>query len=595
MSFFREYLTCDWQRDGEDVMDVLNSEVAWILREIADMLEFKGENEFKVLAYRKAARSIAGLSESVTVLYREGRLSEIPGIGRNISAKIGEIIENGDCRLHRELIREIPPGIMDLFTLPGIGPKKARFFYEHLKVSTVAELEEAARQGRVRQLPGMGVRREVELLRSIEAGKRWAGRYLLSVARELAGEMLEFLKGLPEVKRAAVAGEVRRWQETVSQVELVVSSDSPLEVVNAITGHPKVRKVLSRHRDHVKVTTWPGEIPVELRVVAEEEFWPVLVWRTGSEEHYCGLREAAYRARLQLDHRGLYTAGEERDIVPVTSEEEIYHRIGLPWIAPELREGRGEIEAARSGRLQRLVKIEDIKGDLHLHSNWSDGVSSILELVDRAREKGYRYLAVTDHSRSLRVARGLSEEKLMEQHRVISELNKDLKDFRILTGVEVEILADGSLDYSDEILKEIDLVVASVHSAFKQDQETMTERILTALANEHVDVIGHPTGRLLGYREPYELDVERLIEAAARYNKILEINASPDRLDLNDRHAALAKEYGVKVAISTDAHDSGRMDEMMYGVMVARRAWLEAGDVVNALELPELLRLLGRG
>lgn len=559
-----------------------NNEVAWIFYELADLLEFKGEDFFKVRAYRNAARVLAALEEPLEEIRRDGRLGKIPGIGKNIAAKVEEILLTGGLKKHRELLQEIPPGLMDIASLPGIGPKRARLIWDGLKVSSLEELYEAAGAGRLRKLPGMGAKSESDIIRNIDMQRSRTGRVLLSTARELAAELSAFLRSMPGVDRVEVGGSVRRWRETVRDIDLVASAQQPDDVLNALAGHPRVMEVLERKENFIRVLSrW--NIPVDLAVVPAEDFWLMLLKATGSSGHYRRLGELAAGGGQAL---GGPTGGAPQ------SEEEIYRWLGLPFIPPELREDRGEIEAAKSGRLPRLIESGDIKGDLHLHTSWSDGQHTPEEMAARAREKGYSYIAVTDHSQSLKIAHGLSLERFLEQLREIREFNNKLTGFRVLTGIEVDILPRGGLDCPDSILKEVDIVVASIHSAFKQNRETITARFLSAVENKHVDIIGHLTGRLIGQREGYALDVERVLEAAAKHGTILEINSSPDRLDLNDTLARRAREAGVKLAINTDAHDRRRMDEMIYGVAVARRAWLEAPDVVSTMPVDDLLEFL---
>lgn len=569
-----------------------NMEVAWVLREIADLLELKGEDVFKVRAYRRAARAVAGLAEPVGDLLRSDRLKEVKGLGKNIIAKIGELLLTGKCSKHDELRQEVPPGLLEIMALPGLGPRRARFFYEHLNITSLDELEEAANRRKIRELPGMGAKREQEILRGIQTVRSSSGRVMLGVARELAGELVAFLTALPGVEAVKIVGKIRRWQEEVDEIDLVACASEAHPVMATLINHPRVKEPLIQEFDRVRVMTWWG-IPVDLVVASREEFYPTLLWGTGSRDHYRRLQMLAWQKGLKLDRHGLYKRGERQALL-VESEQDIYRHLGMPHIPPEMRENNGEVGAALHGEMPHLLDISQIKGDLHVHSDWSDGSNSIEELARRAKQKGYSYVAITDHSRSLKVAKGLSLERLLEQHRYIQELNEQMDDFRILTGIEVDILSRGDLDYPDEVLSRVDVVIASVHSAFRQDTDTMTARILAAIENEHVDIIGHLTGRLLGQRDSYALDVEKILEAAGRHGKILEINSSPDRLDLNEYHTRMARDCGVKLAINTDAHDLRRLEEMVYGVALARRAWLEPGDVVNTLDLPDLLNLLGR-
>jgi DNA polymerase (family 10) len=562
-----------------------NVEVAWIFRELADLLELKGEDFFKIRAYRNAARILNGLDKPLVEIWQEGGLAKIPGIGKNIAAKINELLSTGSMKKHEELLQEFPPGLLEIMSLPGIGPKKAALLRERLGVTGLGELARAARENRVRTLPDMGSKTESEIIRNIEMRENQGGRVLLASARELASEICGYLKGIPGVKRVETGGSLRRWRETVGDIDLVAAGDDPPLILEGAACYPRFRQMLESSPGRAKFLTDWG-IVVDLEVVPEEVFYLTLFKNTGSKAHYRRLQQLFTERGLALEEAGITGGGA------IIREQDIYAALGLPWIPPELREDRGEVEAALGNCLPSLLETDDLKGDLHIHTNWSDGINSMEQMVQRARAKGYQYIAVTDHSRSLKIARGLSLEKLREQHEKIRKMNDNLTDFRILTGIEVDILPGGGLDCPDEILEKIDVVVASVHSAFKQDRETMTRRILSAVENKNVDIIGHLTGRLILQREGYNLDFERVLEAAAGCGTILEINASPDRLDLNDLNARKAKEKGIKIAINTDAHDLKRMDEMPYGVSVARRAWLGPGDVINTMPVEELMKFL---
>ncbi|TYO94559.1 DNA polymerase/3'-5' exonuclease PolX [Desulfallas thermosapovorans] len=570
-----------------------NAEIAWALYQIADLLDFKGEEFFKTRAYRRAARAIIGLDRPVADLYASGELKNVPNLGKNIIAKIGEMLSTGECSLHRELKQQIPVTVLDLMALPGLGPKRAKMLYEQLGVTSIDELEQAARGRKVRGLPGMGVKTEINIIHHIGLLKKKAHSLPLGAARELAAQLGEYLEQLAAVRKSTVAGDIRRWAEVVYSVDFIVLADHMEEagdIIESFITHPVLGEVLWREPDRVRTTSRWG-VPVELVVVTRERYWPALLWATGSRSHVRRLQLRAWKRGWRLDAHRLVSRSDGQ-AARVDSEEAIYRLLGLQYVVPELRENNGEISAAAGDRLPRLLDLEDIRGDLHMHTKWSDGLGSIEEMARRAREKGYSYIAVTDHSPSLKIARGLSPERLLAQFERISALNEQWDDFHILTGVEVDILADGKLDHMDEVLARANVVIASVHSGFKQDRDTITRRIKAAIENEHVNIIGHPTGRLLGYRESYAVDVEEIIETAARYNKVLEINSSPDRLDLNDYYVQLARESGVCIAINTDAHDLRRMDEIIYGVSVARRAWLEPRHVINTLPLPELLQVL---
>ncbi|AGL01169.1 DNA polymerase/3'-5' exonuclease PolX [Desulfoscipio gibsoniae] len=570
-----------------------NVEIAWAFYQIADLLDFKGEDFFKTRAYRRAARAIIGLDKPVADLYASGELKNVPGLGKNTIAKIGEMLKNGECRLHKELKQEIPATVLDLMALPGLGPKRAKLLYERLGITSIAELEQAARSKKVRNLPGMGTKTESSIVRNIGRLKKKSHQLPLGAARELAAELSEYLEQLANVQKVTVSGDIRRWAELVHSVDILAvvrNIEDAEDIVESFIRHPALGEVMWREPGRVRAASRWG-VPVELVALTEEQYWPALLWTTGSQSHLRRLQLLAWQRGWRLGRNRLVSRRDGRS-ARISNEEDFYRLMGLQYVVPELRENNGEINTAAGGRLPRLVELADIRGDLHIHTSWSDGLGSIEEMALRAREKGYLYMAVTDHSPSLKIARGLSAERLMDQFETIRALNKQWEDFYILTGVEVDILSEGKLDQLDDVLAQADVVVASVHSGFKQDRNTITGRIMAAVENKYVDIIGHPTGRLLGYREPYAVDVEEIIEAAARHNKVLEINASPDRLDLNEYYVQLARESGVRVAINTDAHDLKRMDEMVYGVSVARRAWLEPRHVLNTLPLPELLQVL---
>ena len=565
-------------------------EIAWVFYQIADLMELKGDDIFKIRAYRKAARAIAGLEQPAADLYNNGKLIEVPGVGKNIIIKIGELLTTGQCQLHERLKQDVPAGLLELMSLPGLGPKKIGLLYEKLGISSIAGLEEAARAKKIREVPGMSSRTEQEIIRSIGRLKRKPNQLPLGAARELAANFCRYLKQMGIDHRVEITGAIRRWAPMVDSVDLLVVAADIQTVQDSLAKHPDLAEVVWCEEERFQLASRWG-VPVEICIVPESEYWYALLWSTGSPAHYRRLQVLAWKRGWRLNKTGLYSRSSGRAPV-VHSEEEIYNLLELQYIPPELRENEGELSAACSGTVPRLLDLADIRGDLHVHTNWSDGMSSIEEMAQRAREKGYRYMAITDHSASLKIARGLSLEKLLRQQETVRELNRQWEDFNLFTGIEVDILADGRLDCPDEILAGIDVVVASVHSGFKQDRATITKRMLAAIENEHVDIIGHPTGRLLGYREPYAVDVEAIIEAAARHKKVLEINASPDRLDLDEFYVRLARESGVLIAINTDAHDLRRLDEMEFGISVARRAWLEPGHVINTYEYTDLLRVL---
>ena len=568
---------------------VSNSEISWIFHEMADLLEIKDADFFKIRAYRNAAKIISRLEQPLEELAHQGLINKIPGIGKAISAKIKEMLETGSCKTYRELLQEIPKGVLEIRLLPGIGPKRARILFEELKTTSIEQLETAAKERLVRKLPGMSTKTESDILRHIQVLKTGSKKNSLGVVREFGNGLIEYLSAFPGVTAVEFGGSTRRWQETVSDLDLVAAAKDPEKLLDVLANHPRVTKVLERGERRIKVLNWWG-IMVDLSVVPPGQFITAWHRNTGSKNHYRHLKKLATEKSLELSHQAIMDDSGNK--LAVQSETDIYRYLNMEYIPPELREDNGEIEVALAGKLPELVKLKDVKGDLHTHTTWSDAAASLPDMVTEAKAKGYSYLAITDHSPSLKVANGLDFDRLQEQCWEIEKLNQSEKDFTVLTGVECDILSGGSLDHPDEVLANLDVVVASVHTNFKQDKHTMTNRIISAIENEHVDIIGHVTGRLLGRRSGYELDLERVLETAAKYDTVLEINASPHRLDLNTENAKRALELGVKIAINSDAHDIKGLSDMEYGVAVARRAWLTAGDVLNTMEVDDLLKSL---
>jgi len=564
--------------------------VSYIFSNIADMLEIKGENFFKIRAYRKAARAISNLPEDVEALVETSSLAGIEGIGKAIEEKIKEIVNTGTCEYYERLKEEVPAALVEMLKVPGLGAKKIRTIYERLNITTIEELEQAAKQHRLRGLPGIGVKTEQGILKGIAMLKGTMGKMLLPTAIFLAEEIISMLKSHPAVEKVEVAGDLRRRQDLIEELEIVVSSKVPEEAIAGLLSYPRIKEVRERNNDTLKVLLDLG-IEANFHVVEPETFWPSVHFLTGNEEHRKKLQEIARGKGYDL-RRDCIVQKENGEILYPESEEKIYEMLGMPYIIPELREDRGEIEAGMAGRLPRSIEIGDIKGDLHVHSNWSDGMNTIEEIALRARDRGYEYIAITDHSKSLKIARGLDEERLFEQIELIKKLNEKIEGIRILCGIEVDILSNDLLDFDDDVLERLDIVIASIHSGFNQDREKLTRRVLNAIYNPYVNVIAHPTGRILTKREPYDIDIDAVLEAAAETNTVLEINSTPDRLDLNDRLARKAKEKGVKIVINTDAHELEGLNDMKYGVWVARRAWLEKEDVINTRALPHLMEML---
>jgi len=568
-----------------------NKEVAEILRRIADMLEIKGEIVYKALAYRRAADNIEYLGQDIEDVWREGKLLEIPGVGKSLAEKLDELLRTGKMSFYEELKEEIPPGVVSLLQVPEVGPKTAKLVWEKLGITSIQELERAAREGKLRTLPGLGVKSEAKILAGIEAFYRRSERIPLATALPVAKELIKALKeATPHALKVTAAGSLRRMKATIGDIDLLASSHKPEEVIETFTRLPQVAEVSMKGPTKSTVFLHSG-LQVDLRVLPPERYGSLLQYFTGSKEHNVALRGLALDMGLSLSEYG-FKRGEEEILCP--EEEDVYHTLGLEWIPPELRENRGEIEAAKEGRLPRLVELGDIKGDLHVHTNWSDGASPIEEIAEAARRRGYQYLVISDHSHGLGIAKGLTPERLKEQRAIIDELNRRWSDFRLLQGAEVEIRADGSLDYPDEILASLDLVIASIHTGLRQERERITARVINAMRNPYVDIIGHPSGRILGQREESAVDMDEVLRVAKETGTILEVNGTPDRLDLDDVYIRRAVEMGVKLAIDSDAHNLYGLDSLEFGVAMARRGWAEPKDVVNTLPLEELLKALKR-
>lgn len=562
-----------------------NQQVAKIFNELAQLLELKGESIFRIRAYQRAAQNIDSFSKDVAVCSEE-ELMELPGIGKDLAAKIREYCETGRIAKHEEMIRDVPQGVLEMSHIPGVGPKTAKMLYEKVNIRSIDELESMARAGRLAGLRGIQKKTEENILKGIERLNRGTGRHLISRVIPLADDIVRRLKEGAPIGRIAVAGSIRRWKETVKDADILTTSSDPGKVMELFVRLPHVVRVLVKGPTKSSVITDNG-IQVDLRVVAEESFGAALQYFTGSKEHNIRLRERAVKAGLKINEYGVFELPGDRKIGG-EAEEDVYRALRLPFIPPELREDSGEIDAALEGRLPELVMLEDIKGDLHVHTKWSDGRHDLDTIVDAARQKGYEYIAVTDHTKGLGVAHGLDEARFAEQAGLIDTANKKLSRFRILKGAEVDIRADGGLDVSDACLATLDIVIASVHSGFKQNREQITKRMLSAVRNPHVSIVAHPTGRLIGERDAYAVDLDAVMKEAAKYNVAVEVNAYPERLDLNDGNLRVAKEYGVPIVINTDTHITRHFEFMRYGVAMARRGWVEKKDVLNALQYEEL-------
>jgi DNA polymerase (family 10) len=568
-------------------MPVQNAEIAAMFDQAAELLEIGGENQFRVRAYRRAARVIEGLPKAVGGLLKAGcDLSELPGIGKDLAGKIADIVKTGHFGLLDTLKRKLPGELGDMAALPGLGPKRIRLIYDKLKVRTLNDLHQAIKAGRLRELRGFGPGIEKKLLGALEKPQP-ARRFKLSVAEAEAEALVAFLRGSG---RVVVAGSYRRRRDTVGDLDVLVTAKNAAAVGNRLVEYENVVQVVAHGPTRTTVMLRSG-LQVDVRAVPEESYGAALLYFTGSKAHNIALRGLANQHSWKLNEYGLFS-GKRR--IAGATEEDVYEKLGLAFIAPELREDRGEIAASQAGKLPRLVKLSDIRGDLHVHSEWTDGTVSIGDMAAAAQARGYEYIALTDHSRRVAMTHGLDPTRLVRQIREIDRLNEKCKNFTILKGIEVDILKDGSLDLPDSSLAKLDIVVAAVHSHFDLPRKVQADRVVRALENRYVSVLAHPTGRLIGEREPYDIDMDLVISAARKAGCYLEINAEPDRLDLNDLHAHAAKLAGVKLAVSTDAHSIDAFQCMRFGIDQARRAWLTANDVLNTRSLVELRKLLKR-
>ena len=564
---------------------VRNSEVAAVLYEVADLLEIEGVS-FKPRAYRRAAQTIETLPEDVAALYKRGELEDMPGIGKSIAAKIGEIIETGNLTYLEQVKKEVPTGVEDLMGVEGIGPKKALQLREKLKIQSVGDLEEAARKGKLRSMRGFGKKTEDNILEAVERQQKSPGRFLLGYILPVAQEIEDRLRGFPAVEMVSLTGSIRRKKETIGDVDMIATSAEPKKVMDFFTSMPGIQKVLAKGVTKSTIVLTNG-LQVDLRVTERTQYGAALQYFTGSKDHNIRLRGLAIKQGWKLNEYGL-TDEEKGTVIASVEESDIYRALGLQYIEPELREDRGEVKAAQEGKLPDLIRPADIKGDLHVHTKWSEGSHTIPEMASTAQGLGLSYIAICDHAKTLAIARGLTEEGIREQMREIEALNRTLDGFTVLSGIEGNIDRNGKIDVSDAVLKDLDVVVASVHSGFKQSEKEMTERVLTAMHNDHVDIIGHPTGRILNERPPYHIDLSRIFRTAADLSVCLEINAFPTRLDLSDVNCFTSREYGVRCSIGSDAHAKENLRYLAYGVATARRGWLEKGGIINTMGAAEL-------
>lgn len=582
-----------------------NLEIARKLTEVADLLEIQGANPFRIRAYRNAVQTIEGLTRSLARMVEEGEdLTDLAAIGEDISGYIEELVRTGELGIFEEIAEEVPPALAQLLRLDGVGPKKARKLWQELGVTTVDELEEALDAEEVRELEGFGEKTAERIRQSIADYRKHQGRFLISDADQLVRPLLEHMSEGPGVERLELAGSYRRRQETVGDLDLLVLCEADgADVMEHFTSYQGVERIESAGGTRGTVVLSSG-IQVDLRILPERSYGAALHYFTGSKEHNVEIRKMGVKRGLRINEYGVFEIPEgadpeemekeEGERIGGRTEEEVYDAVGLPWIAPELRQNRGEIEAAREDELPELVTLDDIRGDLQMHSTWTDGKNSIEEMARACKERGYAYLALTDHSQAVTMVGGLTPQKARDQWKEIDEAREAVEGFTIFRSCEVDILRDGSLDLPDDVLEDLDLVLVSVHSYMNLGKKEQTERVVKALGHPLVDVLAHPTGRLINQREPYEIDVEDVLQAALEHDVAVELNANPNRLDLSDVHVFRARELGLKVTINTDAHSIQTLDNMRYGVDQARRAWLEKGDVLNALSADELRSWLDR-
>lgn len=569
-----------------------NREVADLFSKVADMLAIRGDTFHRILAYRKAAESIEALGRDINQVYADGTLTDIPGIGKTLADKIEEMLTTGELEFYHRLSQDIPPSLVDLLKIEGVGPKRVKQIYETLGIETIDALTTAAREGQLSQLPGLGKKSEAKMLAAIEAlGRHGDERVSIGVAWPIAQDIIAKLAEVPGVTQTAVAGSLRRMKETIGDIDLMVAADSPDAAMDMFCAMENVESVVGRGPSKARVVLLNG-VGVDLRVLPAARWGTLLSYFTGSKDHNVRLRELALKKGFTLNEHA-FTALEGGDEVWCENETAVYQMLDLAYIPPVLRENRGEIELARKNQLPQLVQLDEILSDLHMHSTWSDGKMTILEMAQAARAQGLHYIAITDHSESLGIANGLSVERLLQQADEIKRVDAEMgPDFRVLHGTEMEIKADGSLDFPDDILAQLDFVIASLHVSLSQPREQVTQRVLNAINNPHVDMIAHPTGRLFPGRLGADLDLDLILKQAASQGTIMEINANPQRLDLRDSHVHRALELGVKLAINTDAHHVDQLNLRQYGVATAQRGWATAVDVVNTWPVEKVLEYI---
>jgi len=570
----------------------LNQKVADIFSKTAQLLEITGANSFRVRAYENAARRIESMQEDLADFLCSDTLTSIEGIGKDLADKIKQIYETGTIDAYEQLKAKVPAGLIEILKLQGIGPKKVKALYETLKIDSIDKLEKAAKSGRLSELPGFGKKTQENILRSIEFYRQSSTRHLLGEAIEVAMAFKDYLREAlgKRIKKIEVAGSVRRFKETVHDIDILVVARSGKEVMQACRDFPLNEAVLGI--GDKKASFIANGIQIDVRVFPENEFGSALLYFTGSKEHNIKLRQLCQEKNWKLNEYGLFDA--DGKVIASKTEEEIYDKLSMQFIAPEIREGLDEINLALKNALPTFIDMEDIKGDLHMHTFYSDGVNSIEEMAHAGINLGYSYIAITDHSASLKVANGLDRKRLLQQIDEVRRVNEKLKPFRVFTGIEADILPDGSLDVEEDLIPYLDVVIGAVHTAFKMTKSEMTKRILKAIKTGHINILAHPKGRLLNVRDAYDVDLDEVFRAAIDYNVAMEINSSPKRLDLNAEDARRAVKAGLKIAIDTDSHSSAQLKQVLFGVHTARRGWIEAKDVINCMDLTDLEEFLKR-
>ena len=573
-------------------MPVQNAFIAEIFNKIADLLAIEGANQFKVRAYRNAAWTINGLTESLADMVKQGKdLTELSGIGDELAKKIQEIVKTSSLKYLKKLEMQIEPSLTDLLHINGLGPKRVNKIYHELNITTVEELKKAAKEHKIQALEGFGKKVEEKILDDLKDKTEEKNRKNLLQADDIAEPLFEYLNKNSAIEQITIAGSYRRHKETIGDLDILVTSEKPKEIIDYFVDYDQVKEVISRGTTKSTIIL-EADFQIDLRVVDKESYGSALLYFTGSKSHNIKLRSMAQDKKYKINEYGMFKDEDKREAGK--REKEIYRLLNLEYIEPELREDRGEIQAAQNHTLPKLIKFDDIRGDLHSHTKYSDGKNTILEMAESARKRGYDYLAITEHSKSLAIANGINEDVLAKQINEIEKLNDTINNFLILKGIEVDILEDGSLDIDNSILKKLDLVVGSIHSKFNLSEKKQTERIIKAMDNKYFNILAHPTGRKIGMRKPYSLNIEKIMEAAKERHCFLEINANPIRLDLKDVYAKLAKEVGLKLTISTDAHSINELSYMKYGIWQARRGWLQKDDVINTKSWKSLKKILQR-